>query len=416
MEGELREAASLPIEATRGIWRAFRHRNFNLFFFGQLISMIGTWSQTLALSWLVWQLTHSAIWLGVIGFTIQFPILVFGLPGGAMADRFDRLRSLTLMQTLCMLQALALAALTIMGRIELWQVVALSFALGSVYSFEFPIRQAFVMDIVGKRDLLNAVSMTAAMFHFTRILGPTVAGAIVAWKGEGICFLFNAATFLALITALAFVDRSKMQPVKRASEPLGRAIMEGLRHMSSVPAAKLSLVLVAVLAGIGMQFTTLMPIFADKVYGGGAVQLGWLMGASGIGALSGAFWLARRASSERLLLLAAVSGVIFSLSLIAFGIVPTILAALPILVIMGLCLTLAFSSVGTLLQHRTPDHLRGRMMSLFTITFMGVGPFGSILAGVLAKAIGAQITLAACGAFCLMVGLFVLYRARSIDS
>ncbi len=416
MEVELNELEGTPIETKGGVLRAFRHRNFALFFWGQLISMLGTWSQTLAISWLVWRITGSALWLGLIGFTIQFPTLILGLHGGAAADRFDRLRSLTLMQVLLMLQAAALAALTLTHVVQLWQIFALSIALGSFYAFEFPIRQAFVMDIVGKRDLLNAVSLTAAMFHLTRTLGPVVAGAIVAWKGEGICFLFNAATFIALIAALKMMNRTQIPAVARSSEPMGRAIKEGLRHMSRVPSAKLGLLLVTILSGIGMQFTTLMPIFADHVYGGGAAQLGLLMGASGVGSLTGALWLARRQSQERLLTLAATSGVMFSLALIAFGNVPTITAALPILVLIGLSLTLAFSSIGTMLQHKTPDHLRGRMMSLYTMTFMGSAPFGSIMAGALARVIGVQMTVAASGVICLVVVFWILLRAKSIEA
>jgi MFS family permease len=412
MDVELQEAQAEAVAVPNDMWRAFRHRNFSLFFWGQLVSMIGTWSQMLAYSWLVWKMTHSPVWLGVIGFTSQVPTLLLGLPGGALADRFDRLRSLSLMQTLCMLQAVLLGILTLSGVIELWHLVALSAVLGSVYAFEFPIRQAFVMDVVGKRDLLNATSLVAAMFHLTRMLGPTVAGAIVAWKGEGICFLFNAATFLALIGALAMVRRREMLPVARAEEPMGRSILAGLAHLRSVPEAKHGLFLIAILAGIGMQYTTLMPIFADQIFGGGAVQLGWMMGASGAGALAGGIWLARRSSSERLLSLAGATAVVFSAALTAFGLVPVFEISLGILVVMGFGLTVAFSSVGTFLQHRTPDHLRGRMMSLYTMTFLGLSPFGNLVAGGMARAIGAPLTVAITGAVCFVAGAWTVARSR----
>ncbi len=411
MEIQLQEAAATTAaEAEHSVWRAFRHRNFSLFFWGQLISMIGTWSQTLALSWLVWRLTGSAVWLGVINFVMQLPMLFFGLPGGVAADRYDRHRSLTLMQGLCMLQALILAALTMTGRIELWHVVVLSATLGTVYAFEFPIRQAFVMDLVGKRDLLNANALAAGMFHVTRILGPTVAGIIVAWKGEGICFLFNAATFLFLIGALWMMDRSRIARVPHEPQPLGRSIMEGLRHIRELKGVAAALLIVAIVAGIGMQYTTLLPIFADQVFGGGAVQLGWLMGASGAGSLLGAFLLARRSSQERLMTLASISSLAFAVSLIAFGLMRWLIPSLGVLFLMGLTLTLTFSSIGTYLQHRSPDHLRGRMMSLFSITFMGFGPFGSLLAGLAAREIGAPLTVAASGVICLFVGFGVILR------
>lgn len=413
MEIELQEAAETTVpKDEHGVWRAFRHGNFKLFFWGQLISMIGTWSQTLALSWLVWRLTSSALWLGIINFAMQIPMLFLGLPGGVAADRYDRHRMLTLMQALCMLQALILAGLTLTGRIELWHVVLLSTTLGVVYAFEFPIRHAFVMDLVGKRDLLNANALASGMFHLTRMLGPTVAGIIVAWKGEGICFLFNAATFLFLIAALWRMDRSKILRVHHEPQPLIRSILEGLRHVRALQGVAAALLVVVLVSAIGMQYTTLLPMFADVVFGGGAVQLGWLMGASGAGSLLAAFLLARRRSQERLMTLASVSAIAFSVSLIAFGLTRWLLPSLGILFLMGLTLTLTFSCIGTFLQHRSPDHLRGRMMSLYSITFMGFGPFGSLLAGLAAREIGAPLTVAISGIICLPVGFWVLMRRK----
>lgn len=394
------------------LFRAFHHRNFALFFFGQTVSMIGTWSQMLAISWLVWRMTHSAIWLGIIGFATQAPMLVLGLPGGAVADRFDRLKSLNLMQVLCMLQAFLLGALTLTGEIKLWQVLCLAVFLGMVYSFEFPIRQSFVMDMVGKHDLLNAVSLNSAMFHATRILGPVAAGGIVAWAGEGICFIFNGATFIVLIIALFLVNRDALLHTHHVSSSLKDSILEGLRHMWGHRESKLALIIVAIISGIGMQFTTLMPIFADEIYKGGAVYLGYLMGAGGTGALTGALWLAKRGSSEKLLHLALKASVIFSLALIAFSFTTHLWLALPSISIVGFFLTIILSGINTLLQHATPDHLRGRMMSLFTITFVGLSPFGGLVAGFTAQEIGSPLTLAICGAVCLISSFLIWIRSR----
>jgi len=401
---------------TGGAFRTLKNRNFSLFFWGQLVSLIGTWSQLLAVSWLIWRLTESAMWLGIANFAVHVPCILLGLPAGFVADRYDRLTILTVMQALCMLQALALAWLTLTGAVQLWHVIVFGFFLGSVYAFEIPIRQAFVTDLVGKRDLLNAVALVAAMFHLTRMLGPTVAGGIVAWKGEGICFLFNAVTFLALIGALLLIRRREMMSVSHTHERMFRSIKEGLIEARRKPSVLNSLMLVAALAGIGMQYTTLLPVFADKIFGGGAVELGWMMGASGAGSLISAMLLARRRSSGGLLALALKSALIFSIVLIVLGLVHNFYVALAIFAVMGFTLTLSFSCINTLLQHATSDHMRGRMMSLYSITFMGLFPFGSLAAGGMAKAFGVQLTVMAAGLICLIAGGAIWIRTRKLIS
>lgn len=396
------------------IFRAFRHRNFLLFFTGQSISMVGTWSQILAISWLVWGLTGSAFWLGMANFANQLPMLLFGLIGGVAADRFDRLKALNLMQILCMLQAIVLGIITYKGVVELWHIILLSTLLGVVYAFEFPIRLTFVADMVGKEDLLNAVSLNAAMFHSARILGPVAAGMIVTWKGESTCFMFNAATFLFLITALFFIKRStlEIQSSSNKDTKLIPAIMEGLRHMWGNRESRLALILVAFISGIGMQFTTLMPIFADQVYKGSAIHLGGIMGIGGIGSLSGALWLARRKSHNNLLNIGLVASIVFSIAISIFSLIDNFYFAMPAITIAGFFLTIFFSSINTLLQRATPDNLRGRIMSLFTITFVGFMPFGSLFAGIMASEIGAQLTLFACGVICLLVGVAARLKSR----
>ncbi len=412
---EIRDIQDLPLYARPQALRPFQHRNFRLFFSGQSISLIGTWSQSLAISWLVWRLTGSALWLGLIGFTMQFPMLILGLIGGVAADRFDRRRFLTLLQILCMLEAIILAVLTLTGLIALWQLVVLSIFLGVVYAFEFPVRQAFVMDMVGKRDLLAAVSLSAAMLHGTRILGPMIAGLVVAWKGEGICFLFNAFTFLFLITALALIDRKQLVRVHSERQPLWESIREGLHFVWNEPRARNAIILVVMVTIVGFPFVYLMPIFADEVFGGGAAYMGWLMGASAAGALIGAGVLAQRTSSSRLLTLASGGAVLFGLALVAFSRSDTLSVALPTIAIVGFFLTIVFSSVNTLLQHTAPDHLRGRMMSIFTTAFMGLAPIGSLLGGLSARSFGAQTTVTGCGLICLCGGILFWIRARLID-
>lgn len=399
--------------APRGhfMFRAFKHKNFGLFFTGQSVSLIGTWSQGLAISWLVWRITHSASWLGFINFVVQFPILILGLVGGFAADRFDRHRGLAILQIMCMLQATALALLTLTGRITLWQIVILSIFLGIVYSFEFPFRLAFVQDMVGREDLLNAISLNAAMIHSTRMMGPVVAGFVVALFGEGICFLFNAATFLALIIALLCMNRQKLYYTRYQRMPMWHSIAEGLRHIWSVKNARYSIILVAVVSIFGMPFIALLPIFADEIFKGGALHLGWMMGASGFGSLVGALWLARRNSHEGLLNLAARSSFIFSLGIVAFAFSNRLPLTLAALAIASFFLTITFASINTLLQHTAPDRLRGRIVSLFSTAFMGFAPIGSLLGGFLAREIGASHTVALCGATCAASAVLVWIKA-----
>lgn len=410
---EFQQVPATAVPAGHPTLSAFRHRTFRLYFFGQLISLFGTWSQSLAISWLVWRLTHSPAWLGIISFTIQFPMLLFGLPGGWAADRFDRRRTLALMQGLCMLQAILLGWLTITGKITLWQVVALSAMLGTIYAFEFPLRQSFIADMVGKGDLLNAVSLNSAMFHGTRILGPTAAGFIVAWKGEGVCFFLNAATFLFLIGALLLISGRELIPVKPESASIVSSISEGLAFALKMPETRLALILTGIVAPFGMAYIALLPIFADRIYYGGAMELGWMMGASGIGAFLGALWLAGRRSQKRLLVLAAGVSVLFSLAIIVFSRLPTILTALPMLAVAGFFITIHFSAINTLLQQDVPDHMRGRMMSVFTTVAMGISPFGFLLAGFIAREIGAPMTMTLFGAICLVASSVIWVKARA---
>ncbi len=415
MSTDIQYTGKAPSWHDRKTFRAFKHRNFSTFFLGQLVSMVGTWSQTLAVTWLVWRITGSPLWLGIVGFAIHFPALVFGLLGGAVADRYDRLKLLRIFQTISMIQAAILAWLTITGRVELWHIVVLSLGLGVVYAFEFPILQTFVMDLVGRLDLLGAMSMQTTIFHISRLIGPTLAGALVAWKGEGICFVINSISFLALIAALFMIDRKKLYGEKHAPQPILKSMKEGLGYARKITQAKLALTLIAILSMVGMQLVTLVPIFADRVFGGGALQLGWLMGASALGSLVGAVWLAGRHNSERLLRLSTKATILYAIAYISFGINRHLLIGLLIMMVMGFCFAISFSSMSTLIQNVAPDRLRGRMMSLFTTVFMGTAPFGHLMAGGIAKAIGAPFTIIIGGAFCLLASSWIYSRARKAE-
>lgn len=411
---ESHEAHSIETDIKHSSLRALAHKNFRLFFIGQTISMIGTWSQTLAISWLIWKLTHSAFWLGLSGFTMQFPMLILGLVGGVFADKYNRHKFLTILQAICMLQALLLAVLTYYTEVSAWMVIALGSILGITYAFEFPVRQSFVADMVGKRDLLNAVSLVAGMFHATRAIGPSIAGFIVAWKGEVACFSFNALTFIPLIAALMIIDRRLLYHADREPKSMLPAINEALRELKRDSRFALATATISTVAIFVMPVIFLMPIFADSIIGGGAITLGWLMATSGIGSLFGAVWLSRRKTSEGLTRLAGKSLIGASLFLISFALSKDLTLSLASLFGMGFCTTVIVSAVMTVTQNLAPNHLRGRMMSIVTTAFMGLAPIGSIFSGIVAKKIGAPVTISICGLISFTIGIISWSIARKI--
>ncbi len=407
---------AVPTPAPR-TWRyAFRTlgvKNFRLFFIGQSLSLLGTWSQAIALSWLVWRLTGSAWWLGFVGFATQIPVLFLGLVGGFVADRYPRLPLLILSQTLCMLQAIILSVLAYLGIVELWHIIALSLMLGVVYAFEFPLRQAFVMDMVGREHLLNAVALNSAMIHSTRIVGPVIAGFVIGIWGEAACFAVNAVSFIFLIVALVILDRAQLAKQDQNGATIIQAIREGLSYMWVRPQVRAALVTVMIISGIGMLYISLLPLFVGKIYGGTALSLGWLMSASGLGAMIGALYLARRHGPDGLFDLINRAAIVFSVCIIAFAWIKSVYVAIAILTVAAFFLTILFSAANTFLQHEVPNQLRGRMMSMFTVTFFGLSPIGSIAGGAVAEAIGAPITVAASGAICLVAALILYIRIKN---
>ena len=410
------EMPSVPTAAPR-TWRyAFRTlsvKNFRLFFIGQSLSLLGTWSQAIALSWLVWRLTESAWWLGFVGFATQIPVLFLGLVGGFVADRYPRLPLLILAQIVCMLQAIILSVLAYFGLVELWHIVVLSLMLGFVYAFEFPLRQAFVMDMVGREHLLNAVALNSAMIHSTRIVGPVIAGFVIGIWGESACFAVNAVSFIFLIVALLVIDRAKLAKQDKNGQSITQAIKEGLSYVWARPKVRAALLTVTIISGIGMIYISLLPLFVGKIYGGTALSLGWLMSASGVGAMVGALYLARRQGPDGLYELINRSAIAFSVFIIIFAWLKSVYAAIAILGCAAFFLTMLFSSANTFLQHEVPNQLRGRMMSMFTVTFFGLSPIGSIAGGAVAEAIGAPVTVAGSGVICLITGLVLYLRTKN---
>jgi MFS family permease len=380
--------------------RALRHRNFQLFFAGQLISLIGTWMQTVAQSWLVYRITGSTLLLGTVGFASQFPVFLIAPIGGTVADRSNRHRVVIVTQTASMILAFILAVLTLTNRITVPEIMALAAGLGIVNAFDIPARQAFLMDMVGREDLMNAIALNSSMFNGARIVGPAVAGIVVAAVGEGWCFFANSVSYIAVITGLLIMKIE--HPVKLAKEgsPLEH-IIEGFRFAAHTPPIRAILLLLGLVSLVGMPYSVLMPVFASQVLHGGARELGWLMGATGIGALLGALSLAARVGVKGLGRLIAMCAGGFGISLIAFSFSKMFWLSLILLVPVGFTMMVQMASTNTLLQSMVPDTMRGRVVALYTMMFMGVAPFGAFFAGAIAHRIGAPWTVAIGGIACI---------------
>ncbi len=372
--------------------RALRHRNFQLFFSGQLISLIGTWMQTIAQSWLVYRLTGSSLLLGSVGFASQFPVFLVAPIGGIVADRYDRQRVVIGTQISSMVLASILAFLTLSGRVQVWHIFVLAALLGVVNAFDIPGRQSFLIEMVGREDLMNAIALNSSMFNGARIIGPAVAGILLARIGEGWCFFANAVSYIAVIAGLLLMKVD--HPVRQhGGSPIAH-IVEGFRFVRRTKPIRAILLLLGLVSLVAMPYTVLMPIFADKILHGGARGLGILMGATGVGALLGALTLAAKRGVYGLGRWVAVACAGFGVSLILFSFSRNFTLSTILLLPVGFCMMLQMSSSNTLIQAMVPDELRGRVMAVYSMMFMGMGPFGAFLGGALADRLGAPITVA----------------------
>jgi MFS family permease len=380
--------------------RALQYRNFRLFFGGQLISLIGTWMQNVAQSWLVYRLTGSSVLLGMVGFFSQIPVFLLATLGGAVADRHSRHRIVIATQTASMILAFILAALTLTGAIRIWHIFVLAGLLGVVNAFDIPARQSFFVEMVGRADLMNAIALNSSMFNVSRIVGPAIAGLLVAAIGEGWCFFANGVSYIAVIIGLLMMTLEPRQHSPRADSPLAH-IVGGFRFVLGNEPVLFLIALVAVSSFAGMPYLVLMPIFADRILHGGAETLGTLMGASGIGALAGALTLASRESLKGLGLWVAASATSFGASLVAFSFSRSYLLSLALLVPVGFSMMIQMGATNTLIQSMAPNELRGRALGVYSMMFVGVAPFGSLLAGFVAGRYGAPLTVAASGIVCL---------------
>ncbi len=394
--------------------RALRSRNYRLFFGGQSVSLIGTWMTRIATSWLVYRLTGSAALLGIVGFAGQIPAFFLAPLAGVWVDRWDRHRTLVVTQVLSMLQSFALAALTLAGIITVWHIVLLVLAQGLINAFDMPARQAFVVEMVENRDdLSNAIALNSSMVNAARLLGPAIGGIIIAAVGEGLCYLLDGFSYMAVIASLLAM-RIAATAARGTRRKVLKELNEGWRYVvESVPIHSILLML-ALSSLVAMPYTVLMPIFASDVLHGGPHALGFLMAASGVGALVGAVTLAMRRTVLGLGGRIALAAAIFGASLIAFALSHTLWLSILILPFTGFGMMQQMASSNTILQTIVADEKRGRVMAFYSMAFMGMTPFGSLLAGTLASRIGASHTVMIGGVLCVAASLWFVRRLPEI--
>jgi MFS family permease len=380
--------------------RALRHRNFQLFFGGQLISLTGTWMQSVAQAWLVYSMTKSALLLGSVGFASQIPVFLFAPFGGITADRVNRQRLVIATQTCSMILAGILAWLTLSGRVQVWHIFVLASLLGVVNAFDIPGRQSFLIDMVGKEDLMNAIALNSSMFNGARVVGPAVAGILVSKIGEGWCFEANAFSYIAVIVGLLLM-KVRSVPRKSSHSPI-EDIIEGFRWVNRTKIIRSLLFLIGLVSLVGMPYTVLMPVFADKILHGGARGLGILMGATGVGALFGALTLAAKTGIKGLGRWVTITCATLGISLVLFSRSTSFWLSAVLLLPCGYSMMLQMACSNTLIQTIVPDHLRGRVMSLYSMMFMGMAPFGAFFGGALASRTSAPTTVAVGGIACVL--------------
>lgn len=396
------------ISYPKGVFSSLGNRNFRYYWIGQCISLMGTWMQSTAQSWLVFQLTNSSFYLGVVSALASLPILLFSFFGGALADRFPKRKLLLFTQSALAFQAILLGALALTGIVQVWHIMILAFFLGIMNALDGPTRQSFLFELVGKDLLMNAIGLNSISFNIARIIGPSIAGILIGLVGVPACFFINGLSFFATIAALLLMKISDRVPPRKENENILSSIKEGVRFAYSRQELLYLLIIVAICSVFAFPYATLMPIFAQNVLKSGPTGLGGLMSAVGVGALLGAINTASMRSTGRRGMIAIIGNSLLSIFLILFAFSRTYWISLIFLAGVGMSMITQNTSVNTLLQVNTPDHLRGRVMSLYTLAFNGMSPLGSFLAGSAAEFIGAPATVF-CGA--MINGLTVLFIA-----
>ena len=390
-------------------FRALQHRNFQLFIAGQLTSLIGTRMEAAAQLWLVYKLTGSAALLGVFGFANQIPILLLAFVGGYVGDRYNRHHGVIWTQTVSMVLAFTLAGLTFANIIQVWELILVAFLAGIVNAFDVPIRQAFLVEMVSKEDLPNAIALNSSIFNGARVVGPAIAGFMLAWKGAAWCFSLNGLSFLAVIGALLAMRLAKRAMSTEKGSPF-HSLIQGFRFAMSDLPIRSSLLLLSMLSLLGLQYTVFLPIFASDVLHRGAKGFGLLMSAAGLGAVLGALHFAARTSYKGLAKWIGATSTISAVGLVIFSQTKIFWLSMIVLVVIGFTATVQMAATNTTLQNRAPDQLRGRIMAVYATMFLGVQPVGSLIAGGIATRIGAPDTLAAFGTLCFLGSMIFIFR------
>ncbi|MCL5992522.1 MAG: MFS transporter [Bacteroidetes bacterium] len=402
------------IQDLKLIFRTLKYRNYRLFFGGQIVSLIGTWIQMIAMSWLVYQMTNSAFMLGLVGFFSGIPIFLFAPFAGVIADRWNRYKLILLTQTLLMLQSGMVAVLIFTGAISIWNIIALGIFGGIVNAFDMPVRQAFVIDMIEKEeDLGNAIALNSVLVNIARLVGPAIAGILVALIGEGWCFLINTISFVAIIGSLLAMKIKTHKREQKRNSPLDE-LKNGFKYAFGFPPIRTILIVLAIISIMGMPYQVLMPVFAKNVFSGGSHSLGFLLGAAGLGSLAGGIFMASRKSVLGTTMLIAVSALIFGSGLAVFSFSKIFWLSLFILFFIGFGMMVNMTSCNTILQTISDDDKRGRVMSFYSMSFMGMAPFGSLLAGTLANGIGVYYTILSGGCVCIITGLYFAYKLPSL--
>jgi MFS family permease len=395
-------------------WRALRHRNFRLFFAGQSISLIGTWMTRVATSWLIYRLTGSALLLGLVSFAGQIPTFLLAPFAGVLVDRLNRRNMLVWTQTLAAVQSLGLAGLTLGRIINVHEVLWLSVLQGLINAFDMPGRQAFLVQMVeDKQDLGNAIALNSSMVNIARLIGPALAGIVIGSVGEGYCFLIDGISYLAVIASLLMM-RVKVAAAKPFRAPMLEQLKDGWTYVIGFPPIRTILSLFALISLMGMPFMVLMPIFAAQVLHGGPHTLGFLLGASGVGALVSAVSLALRKTVRGLTTMIQISATLFGVGLICFGLSRFLPLSLFLMLIVGFGMMQGLAASNTVIQTLVPEDMRGRVMSYYTMAFVGMAPFGSLLAGMLAHRFGAPHAVMVTGAFCVAGSIWFTTQLKAI--
>ncbi|MDD5687906.1 MAG: MFS transporter [Elusimicrobia bacterium] len=390
----------------KSIFKSLRHRNFRLFFVGQGISVAGTWLQITAMPWMVYRLTSSTILLGLIGFLSQIPVFLLAPLAGVVADRYNKKKLLIITQTFEMVQAVVLGVLAISGKLQIWHIIVLAILLGIVTAFDMPTRQAFLFEMVGKDDLMNAIALNSLIFNSARLIGPAIAGLLIASFGEGLCFLLNGLSFIAVIIALLLITQLTSHSTKD-DLPILQRLSLGVKYIRNSKIISNVLLLISVTGVVSAFPMTLMPVFVKDIYKLDAKGLGIFMSAVGIGALFGTMKIANKKDVIGIEKAIVKSSFFLGLFIAAFAVSKNVFLAIPFLAVIGYFLVLQMALSNTLIQLTIPNEMRGRIMGFFVMSFMGLAPIGSIVAGFLAHKITAPITVVAGGFTCMIITIIL---------